>query len=312
MLVDIPEANDFQISAENLINSAWSRLTKLLEDHTVFEDIDAKKENIEQYWLYAKPELTAAAAMVQHSVEFYLKAKILSISPYLLISLDARSLPKNSESNDISFSEFRTLDAQDLLKVHNTFASEKLSTDFKAWFNDMRLMRNKIMHTVDKKLSVDPAALAISILQCHEYLVGKNRWIHSRTSFLNRSPEYGVTLGATEEHDSYIHLAIHRELSLVIDSLETSDTKRFFNYDKNLPAEICPYCYKKFAACEYFDSKWTDSFAPTAQPKIGSDGEMECIVCGNISIIPEVECIECGNSAIDKSTRECLWCAIDL
>jgi hypothetical protein len=250
--------------------------------------------------------------MVQHAVEFYLKAKILSISPYLLISSESRTLPKKSDSTDISFTEFRTLDAQDLLKVHNTFSSERLGDDFKQWFNNMRLMRNKIMHTVDKNLSIEPADLAVSILQGHEYLVGKNCWIDSRTSFLNRSPEHGVKIGSTEEHDAYIHLAIHREISLVIKSITPSNSKRFFKYDKKLLSETCTSCYEKFSHCDFFDCKWTDSFVQTLQKKSSTSGEMECFICGNTTAISKIECDECGSFSVSSSTKKCMWCEIDL
>lgn len=312
MLVDVPDKNDFQIAAENLINSAWDSLTKLLENHVVLEDIETNKLDKERYWLYAKPQLTSATAMVQHAVEFYLKAKILSISPYLLISSEPRMLPKRSGSKDISFTEFRTLDAQDLLKVHNTFSSEKLGGEFRQWFHDMRLMRNKIMHTVDKQLSIEPAELAMSILQGHEYLVGKNCWIGSRTSFLNRSPEHGVKIGTTEEHDAYIHLAIHQEISLVINKLSPSNAKQFFEYDKNSPSETCTNCYEKFSRSEFFDCNWTDPFIKTLQKKNSACEEMECIVCGYTAGSSKVECEKCGNFGVDTSTRKCLWCAINL
>ncbi|MBR9856762.1 MAG: hypothetical protein GYB38_03550 [Gammaproteobacteria bacterium] len=312
MLIDIPDENDFYIAAENLINSAWSSLTKLLEDHVVFEDIEAEETAKDKYWIYAKPELTAAAAMVQHAVEFYLKAKILSISPYLLIASEPRAFPRKSDSKDVSFTEFRTLDAQDLLKVLNTFSSERLGEDFKQWFGNMRLMRNKIMHTVDNNLSIKPSELAVAILQGHEYLVGKNSWIKSRTSFLNRSPEHGVKIGSTKEHDAYIHLAIHRELSLVINSLSPLYAIKFFKYDEISYSETCTTCYEIFSHCDFFDCKWTDSFVQTLQRRAELHEEMECIVCGVVAAISKVGCQECGNFSINSSTRECLWCAINL
>jgi hypothetical protein len=314
MLIDIPESSDFYTSAENLINGAWNSLTKLLENHEVFEDLGSEQKAIAQYWVYAKPELTSALAMVQHAVEFFLKAKILSISPYLLISLDPRSLPRKSESIDISFSEFRTLDAQDLLKIYNTFSSDRMPDKFNQWFNDMRAMRNKIMHTVDKTLSVEPASLARSILECHEYLVGKNCWIQSRISYLNRSPEHGVGIGVDQdnENDSFIHLAIHRELSLITNRLSPSETKRFFKYDKRLPGTSCPACYKAFSKNEFFDIKWTDHYINTLQSKNDSNGEAECFVCGHVAGISEAPCKNCDGFIIDKSTRECSICTICL
>jgi hypothetical protein len=311
MLTNIPDADDFKTSAENLLNSAWNSLIKLLENHKTFEQIESEKDAIATYWLYAKPELTAAAAMVQHAVEFYLKSKIISISPYLLISIDARSLPKNSETQNLNYSEFRTLDAQDLLKIHNSFSPERLPIEFKSWFGEMRSMRNKIMHTVDKTISVEPTELAILILKCHEALVGANFWIASRTSYLDRSPEYGVRIGDENENHPYILLAIHRELSLVINELKPSDSKKYFKYNKKLQSERCPRCYNIFTQCEFFDCKWTDDFVFTLQPKSDASMEMHCIVCDYTTLISESKCEECHNLSMDKLTSQCTWCAIN-
>ena len=311
MLVDIPEPSDFYTSAENLINSAWNSLTKLLEHHEVFEDLGSKQQTLDKFWTYAKPELTSALAMVQHAVEFYLKAKILSISPYLLISLDPRSLPSKSETIDISFSEFRTLDAQDLLKIYNSFSSDRLPDEFKRWFSEMRTMRNKIMHTVDKSLSVDPGGLARSILECHEYLVGENCWIRSRISYLNRSPEHGegIVIDEDDQNDSSIHLTIHRELSLVIKKLAPSYTKRFFGYDKRLPSDVCPACYKAFSQNEFFDCKWIDPYVRTLQLTTNPGSEAKCFVCGHVAGISQTPCEKCECLVVDVSTRECSMCA---
>ena len=310
MLINIPDADDFKISAENLLNSAWNSLIKLLENHQVFEQTGSEQDEIDTYWLYASPELTAAAAMVQHAVEFYLKSKILAISPYLLISIEPRSLPKNSETQDLNYSEFRTLDAQDLLKIHNTFSPNRLPIEFKNWFGEMRSMRNKIMHTVDKTISVKPAELAVLILKCHEALVGANFWIASRTSYLDRSPEHGVRIGDENGNHPYIQFAIHRELSLVTDKLNPPESKKYFKYNKKLHTELCPNCYKTFTQCEFFDCKWTDDLVFTLQQKSDTSTEMQCIVCNHTTLISELKCNECHSLSIDKFTGQCTWCAI--
>lgn len=117
MLIDIPSELEFSVTAENLINGAWNSLIKLISEYEILKSLGSSKKTLDQYWTYAKPELTTALAMVQNAVEFYLKGKIISISPYLLISLEPRNLPKSSTNSDISFSSFRMLDAQDLVKV---------------------------------------------------------------------------------------------------------------------------------------------------------------------------------------------------
>jgi hypothetical protein len=114
-----------------------------------------------------------------------------------------------------------------------------------------------------------------------------------------------VKIGSTEEHDAYIHLAIHREISLVINNIAPSKSKVFFKYDKKLFSETCASCYKNFSYCDFFDCKWTDSFVQTLQKKNSTSDEMECFICGDTTAISKVECDECGNFSVSKSTKEC-------
>ncbi len=277
MLIEIPSELEFSTTAENLINSAWNSLVKLISEYEVLEDLGSSNKTLNQYWVYAKPELTTALAMVQNAVEFYLKGEILSISPYLLISLDPRNLPKSSSNCDLSFSSFRMLDAQDLIKVHNAFANTRLSEEFQTWFQEMRSLRNKIMHTVDRAISVTPNDLARSILMCHKFLVGDHLWIAARYSYLDRSPEYGIRVEGGPPNHTYIILALHREISKIIKELTPSESKKYFNYDKKAHSTPCPTCHKIFEQNEYFDSKWTDEFINTLQTGQSSPGD--CIIC---------------------------------
>ncbi|QXI32140.1 hypothetical protein [Pseudomonas promysalinigenes] len=285
MLVDIPDEIEFTIAAENLINSAWNSLIKLISEHEVLDDLGTSKETLTKYWQFAKPELTTALAMVQNAVEFYLKGKILSISPYLLISMDPRNLPKASNNSDVSFSSFRMLDAQDLIKVHNTFASTRLTEEFQHWFQEMRSLRNRIMHTVDRAISVTPNDLARSILLCHKFLTGDHLWLTTRYKYLDRSPEYGIRLDDGPPNHIYITLALHREISKIIKELTPADSIKFFNYDKKARSKPCQACQKIFEQNEYFDSKWTDEFIDTIQ--FNRSGFSECMICKQVNTILE-------------------------
>lgn len=285
MLIDIPDEIEFKTAAENLINSAWNSLIKLISEYEILDDLGTREETLNQYWQLAKPELTTALAMVQNAVEFYLKGKILSISPYLLISMEPRNLPKSSNNSDVSFSRFRMLDAQDLIKVHNTFANTRLTEEFQTWFQEMRFLRNRIMHTVDRGISVTPNDLARSILLCHKFLAGDHLWLTTRYKYLDRSPEYGISLDDDLPNHTYIILALHREASKIIKGLTPADSIKFFNYDKKSRSKPCEACQKIFEQNEYFDSKWTDEFIDTIQSNQSGFGE--CIICSQVS-----DCLE--------------------
>ena len=188
MILEIPSKEDFFESAEDFLNSAWGEVIEIISEFDelfdLIDDDSLKDHDAEKYWKSAKQSLVTALALVQQSVEFFVKGRIASISPYLLISGNPSSWPKKSCSEDVDFSEFRTIDAQDLIKVHNTVYPEKLSDQFIQWNKQVRINRNKITHTVDKNIEVDPISIMDSILYVHQYFIGKHQWVNSRFKYL--------------------------------------------------------------------------------------------------------------------------------
>lgn len=310
MVVDIPTERDFIDVGENLLNAAWNSLAKLLDDFSNFDILDVNDSEQEKYWLYAKPTLLSSFALVQQAVEFYLKSKILAVSPYLLISLDSRNLPRKSDTKNISFSEFRTIDAQDLIKVVNTFSSNKLGDDFKFWFNGMRAKRNAIIHTVDHRLTVKSDELAVSILCAHQYLVGKRMWVLSRNNYLRKTPTHGVIIGAVEEHEAYICYELHKEMSLVIENLKPCESKSFFGFNKRKKSVSCNRCYEKFEHGYYSDTRFTDELIPSLQTMSDSSERYRCFICNYEVEFTKTECSECERQSINKETNKCVWCAL--
>lgn len=68
------------------------------------------------------PSLSSSLSLVQQAIEFFLKGAIVDTSPYLLIVDEPRNWPAGCSMQDIPFANFRTLDAQDLPRVHDTVA----------------------------------------------------------------------------------------------------------------------------------------------------------------------------------------------
>lgn len=46
-LIDIPSELEFSITAENLINSAWNSLIKLISEYEILEELDSSKKILE-------------------------------------------------------------------------------------------------------------------------------------------------------------------------------------------------------------------------------------------------------------------------
>jgi hypothetical protein len=81
----------------------------------------------EEFMARAQPDLQLAYTLIQQSQEIALKAKICAVSPFLLLlGSDVRTWPKH----DADFTQFRTLDASDLIKVANTVCSPGINCKF--------------------------------------------------------------------------------------------------------------------------------------------------------------------------------------
>ena len=154
MITEIPDADEFEQQGIAFLNLAWETVFHLvleLEDASHWHNV-AEAEVSEKYWGAAKDALTTSIALAHQGTEFLLKANIAEVSPYLLLSI--RDWSGKWAENDTPYSQLYTVDAQHLVNLHNTVAKERLSPEFKEHFDGLRSMRNRISHTIDRRLKV--------------------------------------------------------------------------------------------------------------------------------------------------------------
>jgi len=309
MIIDIPTKQEFFDAAETLIHGAWASLVDLVaggdELALAFDtEPELSTNKLQEYWRLARPTLISSLSLVQQAVEFYLKAEIASVSPYLLISGDVRRWPKQYEENDTRFPDFRGVDAQDLPRLYNTVTSKRLTADVSMWFHDLRNRRNRIIHTVDSQFAITPAQLAETVLRAHEYLVGERQWLRSTRWYLDTTPTHGVKLGSDAEHEAYIRLKLHQEVASIVPILPHEAAVRYYGFDEELEAGSCPACTEVFEGDKFFDSRWTDGFLPTLQSLPGPSRRSACLVCGSAFWF----CPECDAYSVETTNGECLAC----
>ena len=140
MIKDIPEADDFREAGLELFDFAWDIAAVLWTNlgEAINYGVDVDESSEQQYWAAAKRRLTTALAMTQQGVEFFIKAQIAEISPYLLLIESPSKWPSPYTNFDLSFTQFKTVDAQDLVKLHDTVCNVKLTKDFVNTFNVMQ------------------------------------------------------------------------------------------------------------------------------------------------------------------------------
>ncbi len=331
MIIDIPTPNEFELSATELLNTAWSQVINLLiefeevadflEGDSISSEItpdgmnyirlpqsnEIISENTEQYWKASKQTISIGLTLIQQAIEFYIKGKIVNISPYMLID-SVSSWPSKCNINDISFSSFKSIDAQDLIKVHNTIcnSTERFDDTFINFYNEMRTLRNKLMHSVPKDINIRAEEVLEKILYVHNSFTNKS-WNNDRKSFLNNTPTNSMEFFKSQRfHEPYILDQLYKEIKLTVEKLTPSIIKKYFEYDKKRYALLCPKCIEKLNELDFPHDSYEYHFKSFQE--IDSSGVYRCIICDfskSISFKDE-ECECCEKTCIDSETNQCL------
>ena len=295
------------------MNLAWEQITALLNEYSqlseVFDDSKFDESDSTRYWAAARQTLTTSLSLIQQAVEFFVKGRIVSISPYLLISGMPSSWPKGSNKTDLSFSSFRSIDAHDLIKVHDTVFGERLSDKFIQFNNQMREQRNKIIHTVDKQIEVHPERLLESVLFVHDYFLGHYKWLDSRKDYSYNQPSNAPRHIRLEGlNEPYLLLDLLSDLEIVVNNLTPKIVKDYFGFNKKSHALHCPKCYEKLSRIDFFEHELLeDTFS--SYRKIDMN-EYKCVVCDYHGELASTKCAEdyCESSYVDLESGLCLGC----
>ncbi|MDN3380174.1 MULTISPECIES: hypothetical protein [unclassified Pseudoalteromonas] len=302
MIKDIPTSSEFNSAAKAQFDFAWDIVISFLltlDDAGRYSDIDERNEIA--FWETARQRILTALIIVQQGVELSLKGKLVSISPYLLIAGNPSDWPKDPDGSGVSFSDFRALDAQDLIKVHNTASTSQLDGDFVNLFEKVRKLRNKAMHTVDRELNVSAQDVVTILLEVHEHLYPSDNWVSTRRDFLFESP-------ATHVHFDTDHVngLIAKEFLTVFNFLTRSQIKRFFKIDKRQRLYLCPECHYESEKYEMIEPKYA-----VLQPNEPDSEHLYCFVCDDLHPVTRTDCTadDCPGNVISYETGCCCTCS---
>lgn len=234
MIKDIPTKEEFDSAAKSQFDFAWDIVISFLlslENAREYSEVDDGDEKA--FWDSAHQRILTALIISQQGVELALKGKLVAISPFLLISGNPSDWPKDSTNTGISFSDFRAIDAQDLVRVHNTASDDNLCSEFSTLFDNLRRQRNKAMHTVDRNLKISATELLINILEFHKHLYGDENWIETRREFLYNSADTHVFFNT-----EFVESSVIKEFSTVFSFLSTAQVAKFFDINKKKIAFI--------------------------------------------------------------------------
>lgn len=301
MIKDIPTREEFDSAAKAQFDFAWDIAISFLlslEDARGYSEVEADDEKA--FWESARQRILTALIVTQQGVELGVKGKIVAISPFLLISGNPSDWPKDRNGAGISFSEFRAIDAQDLIKVHDTVHNEKLDPEFSTLFENLRKLRNKAMHTVDKNLNVSVQEVLLNILEFHKYLYGNESWIETRKEFLYDSADARVFFNT--EH---VEGLVAKEFLAVFNFLEPAQVNKFFNIDKRQRLYLCPQCKYETDKYESIETRYA-----VLRPNEPNSEDLFCFVCNSLHSVVRENCSQdkCPGNVLSLEYDICCTC----
>lgn len=300
MIIDIPTYDDFEASGITFLNLAWDPILELLFTVKIseMEQWDTDGEMSEEFWRAAQMPLITALSLAQQGTEHLIKGKIAKASPFLLIAGNPSAWPKGCDKKDTPFVDFRTIDAQDLIRVHNTVADSQMSEKFVTKFDNLRRIRNKIMHSVDKTFKTTPKEVMLAIVDIFSNLVEPQGWLEARRNYLENHPN------AIAYSTDHIEEIIARELNHVLRIFDNSSMKEHFGFNPKQRRYHCPDCYGAFG--EFID----DPKLAHLKPNTATSTKIYCKVCRQEREVLRKSCIGlgCKGNVIDVVDNICLLC----
>jgi hypothetical protein len=289
MIKDVPGKEDFDAIGIALLDQSWETAASLLvELEEAKRLIDPEDEEI--YWKSASTKLATALAIAHQGAEFLLKGRIAAVSPLLLIANPPREWPKPEADGNIPFSQFRTVDAQDIVRLHDGCAEAPLDRDFASAFETLRIRRNSVMHSVNRDLKVHAAGLIEEILKIYSSLMPDRNWVDARRDSLFDS--------STSQLWScdWVEPSIVREFNVIKDSLSPAVVLRYFGFDKDRRAYLCPNCTFYVSRDDGYES-----YSAMLTEKVSGCTTLHCFICHETQEVQRVDCgkDDCRGNVID-------------
>jgi len=302
MITDIPTPEDFERSGKHFLHTGWEKANELLDSVDSFANkSEESPSDITGYWAAVQSQLSMSLALVQQGIEQLLKARVADVSPFLLIVANPRDWPQGSQKGDIAFADFRTIDAQDLIRVHDTVVPSKLSERFKQRFDHMRRLRNSIFHTIDKRITVAASQILEATLEgCATLLPGQS-WPAIRREHLAAEPVFALV----PDEDNAVTYLMNRELETVVKSLSPAFVKEYLAFDTKQRRYLC-------YPCTVERPKWGDDDTRLAllQPNTAKSSALYCIACDRAFEVRRVACTnpDCKGNVIETEGNTCCSC----
>jgi hypothetical protein len=186
MITNLPSAEQLHRSAMRAYFDSWSLLLSIVADFdTHFEPGVEWNAERSEYLERSQADLQVCLVGIQLANELALKARITEVSPFLLIFGSDQRFSK--QPSDVDFADLRTLDAYELIGATNTFCPTPLSDDFVRDYEEVRRLRNKIVHLGSVDQQLEPDILLKRMVRQYAELWPCRPWLVERLSHAGRT-----------------------------------------------------------------------------------------------------------------------------
>ena len=318
MITNLPTPESLNNVALRIYYRAWGDLLDIWFDFSRYHepawdaDVDAKvsvsswPDEWREYLVEAQQDLQSICSLLQQSMELALKARICTVSPYLLLlngELKLSATPK-----DIDFSELKTLDAVDLPGAVNTLTAEPVPDGFITKYTALRSLRNKITHLGVAGTSLDPADVLRLAVALYLSMWPTRKWLADRLDFAAQTR----TAWLHDGKYTSTYMEVLQEWPVDVDLFEKGEFKKLFGQPKSKRRYLCHHCVYEG------DTRYAGLQKPgcgTAYLETGG-GTVSCIMCAGSFAVERTKCPHCEGNVIgahgDDWVGFCHTCGQDI
>ena len=276
MIKNIPDPKDFYQASLNYMNISWGMAFEIYKNSKEVLEDDG---DIEEYREAQRYQLNTALMLLSQSIELFLKYKICQINPFLFVHL-------KNEGVNCDFSELQSVDAKDLLNLHDQVQPVSLGSRLKKTFEEIRKKRNKIMHSSGIDIHHEEEIL-IQIIKLSDLLFNKT-WLSLRIE----------AHGNAYFSDSYVNTYdMISEFSLLKEHLTIGDFKIYSGF---LPKDFVLKCWY----CNHHMDYTLEEFTCFRKSPL----TYECIICNESGKLKRSNCTSCKIKSISSKDGYCLNC----
>lgn len=276
MITDVPTSDELIERADSLLHLSYSIVSKLYENQNDGWRNGADDDQIREYWQKCSASLANALSLLQQSHELYLKGKIAEVSPYLLLAREPQHWPKKSQTEDVPFSDFLTVGAAELPRLHDMVCSARLDDRTRTFLTAIRERRNAFVHQGQAPTS-SAASLFEAILRTFKWAHPKMRWFAARQQHLEN--DHLSTLFSSD----HVSAVLHGEFSELMVELKPAEFEELLGFKKKRRWYYCPEC--ELNRSDFGDVTMTAQLGSGRHPVA-----IVCLVCDTSSAVTRYSC----------------------